>query len=76
MDILTREQLSCNTAQIRGKDTKPDLVARFILHRLAARFRLGRKDLPGEPDIVLRRHGLIVLLHGCFWHRHRGCKYD
>ena len=62
-------------AQIRGKDTKPERIVRSILHRLGARFRLHRRDLPGNPDIVLPRYGLVVLVHGCFWHRHRRCKY-
>lgn len=75
MDTLNRERRSWNMAQIRGQDTKPELVVRSILHRLGARFRLHRKDLPGRPDIVLPRHRLIVFVHGCFWHRHRGCQY-
>ena len=75
MDTLTRQQRSWNMAQIRGQDTKPELVVRSILHRLGARFRLHRKDLPGRPDIVLPRHRLIVFVHGCFWHRHSGCKF-
>jgi DNA mismatch endonuclease (patch repair protein) len=75
MDTLTRERRSWNMAQIQDQDTKPELVVRSILHRLNARFRLHRKDLPGRPDIVLPRHRLTVLVHGCFSHRHRGCKY-
>lgn len=75
MDTLTKERRSWNMAQIRGKDTKPELIVRSVLHRLGARFRLHRKDLPGRPDIVLPRYGLVVFVHGCFWHRHQGCKY-
>ena len=75
MDTLTKERRSWNMAQIRGKDTKPERIVRSILHRLGARFRLHRKDLPGNPDIVLPRYELVVLVHGCFWHRHPGCKY-
>ena len=75
MDTLTKERRSWNMAQIRGKDTKPERIVRSILHRLGARFRLHRRDLPGNPDIVLPRYGLVVLVHGCFWHRHRRCKY-
>jgi DNA mismatch endonuclease (patch repair protein) len=75
MDTLTKERRSWNMAQIRGKDTKPELIVRSILHRLGARFRLHRKDLPGRPDIVLPRYGLVVFVHGCFWHRHHSCKY-
>lgn len=75
MDTLTTDRRSWNMAQIRGKDTKPELIVRSVLHRLGARFRLHRNDLPGRPDIVLPRRRLVVLVHGCFWHRHRGCKY-
>ena len=75
MDTLTKERRSWNMAQIRGKDTKPERIVRSILHRLGARFRLHRRDLPGNPDIVLTRYGLVVLVHGCFWHRHHRCKY-
>jgi len=61
-------------SRIRGRDTKPELVVRSLLHRMGYRFRLCRRDLPGSPDIVLPRHGMVVFVHGCFWHRHKGCK--
>jgi DNA mismatch endonuclease (patch repair protein) len=57
-------------SRIRSKDTTPEIVVRRILHRMGYRFRLHRKDLPGCPDIVLPKHGKIVLVHGCFWHGH------
>ncbi len=47
---------------------------RSVLHRMGYRFRLHRRDLPGRPDIVLPKHRTVVLVHGCFWHRHRGCR--
>lgn len=75
MDILTKEHRSWNMSQIRGKVTKPERIVRSVLHRLGARFRLHRKDLPENPDFVLPRYGLVVLVHGCFWHRHPRCKY-
>jgi len=75
MDNLTREHRSWNMSRIRPKDTKPELVVRSTLHRLGARFRLHRRDLPGNPDIVLPKYRLIVLVHGCFWHRHPDCRY-
>lgn len=74
-DLLTKDRRSWNMAQIRGKDTRPERIVRSILHRLGARFRLHRRDLPGNPDIVLPRYGLVVFVHGCFWHRHPDCKY-
>ena len=61
-------------ARIRGKDTKPELIVRSLLHRAGVRFSLRRKDLPGKPDIVLPKHAAVVFVHGCFWHRHKGCK--
>lgn len=59
---------------IRGKDTRPELLVRSILHRDGFRFRLQRKDLPGKPDIVLSRYKAVVFVHGCFWHGH-DCSY-
>lgn len=61
-------------SQIRGKDTKPELIVRSLIHQMGFRFRLHRKDLPGKPDIVLPRHRKVVFVHGCFWHMHR-CRY-
>jgi len=58
---------------IRGRDTKPELLVRSLLHRLGYRFRLHRKDLPGRPDIVLPRYQSAIFVHGCFWHLHSGC---
>jgi len=62
-------------SRIRGKDTKPELIIRSLLHRMGYRFRLHVKDLPGIPDIVLPRYGTAIFVHGCFWHRHKNCKY-
>ncbi len=75
MDRLTREQRSWNMSRIKGRDTKPEILVRSILHRLGYRFRLHHKGLPGRPDVVLARHRAVVFVHGCFWHRHRRCKY-
>ncbi|HEX8418634.1 MAG TPA: DNA mismatch endonuclease Vsr [Sphingomonas sp.] len=58
---------------VRQKNTAPETIVRQVLHRLGLRFRLHRKGLPGTPDIVLPRHRTVVFVHGCFWHRHRGC---
>ena len=59
-------------AGIRGRDTKPELTIRSALHRLGFRFRLHRNYLPGRPDLVFAKHGAVIFVHGCFWHRH-GC---
>lgn len=56
------------------ENTPPELRVRRLLHRLGYRFRIHRKDLPGTPDIVLPRHKLAIFVHGCFWHRHDGCR--
>ena len=61
-------------SRIRGKDTKPELRVRSQLHRMGYRFRLHRKDLPGRPDIVLPKYDTVIFVHGCFWHRHKGCR--
>lgn len=66
---------SLNMAAIRGRDTSPELAVRKILHRLGYRFRLHRSDLPGSPDIVLPRYRTVIFVHGCFWHRHPGCRF-
>lgn len=55
---------------IKGRDTGPELIVRRLLHAMGYRFRLHRRDLPGRPDVVLPRHRVVVLIHGCFWHRH------
>jgi len=75
MDTLTSEHRSRVMSRIRGKDTQPEMVVRKLIHALGYRFRLHRRDLPGSPDIVLPRLKKAIFVHGCFWHRHAGCKY-
>lgn len=60
-------------SRIRGENTKPERLVRSLLHGLGLRFRLHRRDLPGQPDIVLPKYRLAVFVHGCFWHLHPGC---
>ncbi len=74
VDTLTPKERSKLMAKIRGKNTKPELAVRSLLHRAGYRFSLHRKELPGKPDIVLRKYNTIVFVHGCFWHRHKNCK--
>ena len=59
---------------VRGVNTKPEVIVRRLVHRLGFRFRLHRRDLPGTPDLVLPRLRVAMFVHGCFWHRHPGCK--
>ena len=73
-DRLTKERRSWNMSRIRGKDATPEKFVRSVLHKLGYRFRLHGKKLPGRPDIVLAKHKTVIFVHGCFWHRHRGCK--
>lgn len=73
---LTPQQVRSRTmSRIKGKNTKPEIAVRSMLHRAGYRFRLHGRKLPGSPDIVLARHKTVVFVHGCFWHRHEGCKY-
>ena len=73
-DVHSREQRSYNMSRIRGVDTKPELRARQVLHRLGFRYRLHDKSLPGKPDLVFAGARAVLFVHGCFWHMHR-CKY-
>lgn len=75
MDTLTSEKRSWNMSRIRGANTKPELAVRSMLHRMGYRFRISNKTLPGRPDIVLPKYRAVIFVHGCFWHRHQGCKY-
>jgi DNA mismatch endonuclease (patch repair protein) len=75
-DIVDRATRSRMMSGIRGKDTSPEILVRKFLHRAGLRFRLHVRNLPGRPDIVLPRYRTIVLVNGCFWHRHEGCRYS
>jgi DNA mismatch endonuclease (patch repair protein) len=61
-------------SRVRNTDTAPELLVRRIAHGLGLRFRLRRRDLPGNPDLVLPKYRLAVFVHGCFWHQHPGCR--
>ena len=61
-------------SRIRSRDTGPERTVRSVLHRMGYRFSLQRRDLPGNPDIVLPKYRTVVFVHGCYWHRHPGCK--
>jgi DNA mismatch endonuclease (patch repair protein) len=73
-DNLTAQQRSRNMSRVKGRDTKPELLVRSVVHRLGYRFRLHGKELPGRPDLVLPRHRKVIFVHGCFWHGHAGCR--
>ena len=72
---MTRQERSRMMSRIRAKNTKPERIVRSLLHRMGYRFRIHCAALPGKPDIVLAKHRTVIFVHGCFWHRHEGCKY-
>lgn len=74
-DTITAERRSWNMSRIKGVDTAPEKQLRSLLHAAGYRFRLHHRELPGRPDIVLSRYRAAIFVHGCFWHRHPGCRY-
>ena len=74
-DVHNPEQRSLNMSRIKGRDTKPEIRLRSLLHRAGFRFRLHANKLPGRPDIVMPKHRAVIFVNGCFWHRHKGCRF-
>jgi len=74
-DIVDQQTRSRMMSGIRGKNTKPELALRRALHARGFRFRLHSGKVHGRPDLVLPKHRSVVFVHGCFWHRHKGCRY-
>ena len=75
VDVHTPEQRTFNMSKIKGKDTKPERILRSKLHKDGFRFRKNVRGLPGSPDIVLPKYHTTIFVHGCFWHRHQGCRF-
>jgi len=75
VDVHSKITRSYNMSKIKGKDTKPELIVRKYLHSNGYRYRLHDKRLPGKPDIVLPKYKTVIFIHGCFWHKHKNCKY-
>lgn len=75
IDSLTPEKRSWNMSRIKGKNTRPEMLLRSLLHHAGFRFRLHPEKLPGKPDIVLPRYKTAVFVNGCFWHRHENCRF-
>lgn len=75
VDVVDRATRSRMMANIRGRDTKPEVMVRRMLHKRGFRFLLHDKRLPGRPDIVLPKYRAAIFVHGCFWHRHEGCRF-
>jgi len=74
-DVHDKKTRSFNMSRIRGKDTKPEILVRKFLHSKGLRYRLHDKNIPGKPDLVLKKFNTVVFIHGCFWHGHENCKY-
>lgn len=74
-DIISPERRSKNMSAIQSKDTKPEIYLRKLLFAEGYRYRIAEKSIPGHPDMFLRKYNTAIFVHGCFWHRHQGCKY-
>jgi DNA mismatch endonuclease (patch repair protein) len=74
MDTLTAEARSERMSRVRSRNTKPELAVRRLLHGMGYRYRVHGTHLPGSPDLVFTKRRKVILIHGCFWHRHPGCK--
>lgn len=75
MHVPTTSQRSRMMASIRGKDTRPELSLRLALFAAGFRYRLHVRCMPGSPDLVFAKYRAVLFVHGCFWHRHEGCRY-
>lgn len=73
MDNLSPDERSKIMSRVRATNTRPELRVRKLIFALGYRYRLHAKDLPGRPDIVFRKLGKVIFVHGCFWHRHTSC---
>lgn len=76
VDVVDKTTRSRMMSGIRGKNTRPEMLVRQFLHRHGFRYRLHVKNLPGSPDIVLPKWKMAIFVHGCFWHRHEGCRFS
>jgi len=75
VDVHNKDTRSYNMSQIKGKNSKPELIVRKYLFSQGLRYRVHVSSLPGKPDIVLRKYNTVIFIHGCFWHRHKNCPY-
>lgn len=75
MDVVDSATRSRMMSGIRSRDTKPEMTVRKYLHAKGFRYRLHTRALPGSPDLVLPKYRTAIFVHGCFWHRHPGCRY-
>lgn len=75
MDRISQEKRSQIMKAIKGKDTKPEIAIRKMVHAMGYRYSLHKKELPGTPDMYFRKYNAVIFVHGCFWHLHEGCKH-
>ena len=73
MDTRTKEKRSQIMASVRSKNTRPELLVRRFLRSRGLRYRIHVTTLPGTPDIAMAKYKLVIFIHGCFWHGHKGC---
>jgi len=73
MDNMTKQQRTITMSKIRSKNTSPECRFRLSLFRMGYRYKKNVRQLPGSPDIVMKKYGLVIFINGCFWHRHEGC---
>ena len=74
-DIVSPEIRSRMMASIKSRDTKPEMLVRRYLHGRGFRYTLGKRSLPGKPDLAFHRHNAVIFVHGCYWHGHQGCRF-
>lgn len=74
MDSLSPTERTQRMRLVRGRDTRPEWLIRRLAHGMGCRYRLHRRDLPGCPDLVFPSRRKVIFVHGCFWHRHDGCR--
>lgn len=73
MDTMSSAQRSATMRSIKGKNTKPEMIVRRLLHASGYRYRVHCREIPGTPDIAFTKRRKVIFIHGCFWHRHAGC---
>ena len=76
MDTISKSQRSYNMSRIRSRNTKPEIIVRQKLFSKGIRYRIHVKDLPGKPDIVIKKYKVVIEIKGCFWYKHEGCRYS
>jgi DNA mismatch endonuclease (patch repair protein) len=74
VDVFSQEKRKWLMSRIQKMHTKPEKIVRSLIHRMGYRFRIQRKNLPGNPDIVLPRYNTLIFVNGCFWHGHKNCR--